>query len=116
MQGKRANRISALIKEHLASVLTSHMRDPRVGFATITHVEVSDDMKHAKVLYSVIGTPDQKIKAQEAMGHASGFFQKGLAEKLKLRFTPHLHFIQDNSLDQQDQISTILKKIHDQDQ
>ena len=112
MQAKRAERISALIKEELGSILTQKVRDPRIGFVTVTHVEVSDDMKYAKVFYSVLGSDFQKHKTSEGLENARGFLQKDIARTLKLRFTPHLTFILDPSIDEGLKIDAIIQKIH----
>ena len=67
MQGKRAERVAALIKHELASALSTELRDPRIGFVTITDVKVSDDLKHARVFYSVLGTNEKKEETAEGL-------------------------------------------------
>lgn len=116
MQGKRIERISSLIKEELAAVITQKTRDPRIGFVTITHVDVSEDLKFAKVFYSVMGTDEQKQKTAEGLEHSRGFLQQDIAQSLKLRFTPHLIFMLDSSLDEGMKIDKIIRKIHEQDE
>lgn len=116
MSGKRAARVAALIQEHLAYVLTYRIRDPRVGFATITHVDVSDDLKYAHVFYSVMGDETQKQKTSIGLDQAKGFFQKGLSEHLKLRFTPHLEFLRDDSFEQGMKIDKIIQKLNEENQ
>ena len=114
MQGRRKDRIGALIQEYLAEALTSHARDPRIGFSTITHVEVTDDMKFAKVYFSVFGSHQEKSKTREALEQGRGFFQKGLARSLNLRYTPHLEFFLDESNEQGIKIDRIIKQIHEE--
>ena len=116
MSGKRAARVAALIQEHLATVLAYRIRDPRVGFATVTHVEVSDDLKYARVFYSVMGDEAQRQKTAVGLEQAKGFFQKGLAQHLKLRFTPHLEFLMDDSYDQGMKIDKIIQKLNEEKQ
>ena len=99
MQGKRTERIAALIKKELADTLTTRLRDPRIGFITVTSVEVSDDLKYAQVFYSVLGGEEVKEKTAEGLEKARGFLQRDIGNVLKLRFTPHLTFILDTSLD-----------------
>jgi ribosome-binding factor A len=115
MQGKRIERIAALIKEELARALTQKARDPRIGFVTVTQVEVSEDLKFAKVFYSVLGTDEQKQKTAEGLEKARGFLQKDIAQNLNIRFTPHLNFILDPSLDEGMKIDAIIQKIHEQE-
>ncbi len=116
MQSKRAARAAALIQEHLAYVLAYRIRDPRVGFATVTHVELSDDLKYARVFYSVMGDETQKQKTAVGLEQAKGFLQKGLGEHLKLRFTPHLDFLLDDSFEQGMKIDGIIQKLNEEKQ
>lgn len=114
MQGKRAERVAALIKHELGVVLSQNLRDPRIGFVTITDVKMSDDLKHAKVFYSVLGTDDKKGETARGLETARGFLQRDIASTLKLRFTPHLSFATDSSLDEGMKIDGIIRKIHEE--
>mgnify|MGYP000998580100 CR=1 FL=1 len=115
MQGKRIERINELIKEELAAAITQKVRDPRIGFVTVTHVEVTEDLKYAKVFYSVLGSDEQKQKTAEGLEHSRGFLQKDIAKTLQLRSTPHLLFAMDPSLDEGMKIDNIIRKIHEED-
>ena len=115
MQGKRSERVASLIKEELASVLAQGLKDPRVGFVTITDVYVSDDLKYARVFYSVLGTEARKEETANGLEQARGYLQHDLALKLKLRFTPHLSFIPDSSIDEGMKIDGIIRKIHEEE-
>lgn len=115
MQGKRTDRIAELIKQELASVLSKEARDPRIGFITITEVKISDDLKHARVFYSVLGDAATKEETAKGLAKASGFLQRDIASKLNLRFTPRLSFALDASLDEGLKIDTIIRKIHEQE-
>ena len=114
MRGKRSERVAALIKHELASVIAQRLRDPRIGFSTITEVQMSDDLKYAKVFYSVLGSNEKKEETQKALDQARGYLQKDLAANLKLRFTPHLTFITDASLDEGMKIDGIIRKIREE--
>lgn len=113
MQGKRSERVAALIKQELASVITKELRDPRIGFVTITEVQMSDDLKYAKVFYSTIESEEHKGETQKALEQARGFLQRDIANNLNLRFTPHLSFVMDVSLDEGMKIDGIIRKIHE---
>lgn len=115
MQGKRADRVAALIKEELGAILLRGIKDPRIGFVTITDVQVSDDLKYARVFYSVLGDDDQKDETAKGLEQARGFLQRDIAHTLKLRFTPHLSFSTDSSLDEGMKIDGIIKKIHEEE-
>lgn len=114
MQGKRADRIAELIKQELASALSKEVRDPRLGFITITEVKMSEDLKYARVFYSVFGNESSKEETAIGLAKAVGFLQHDIASKLNLRFTPHLSFILDPSLDEGMKIDKIIRKIHEQ--
>ena len=111
MQGKRVDRVSELIRNELGQAIVSRLRDPRVGFVTITHVDVSADLHYAKVFYSVIGDETKRKETHEALSHARGFLQKDLAQTLNLRYTPHLDFYLDDSLDHSMEINQILTEL-----
>ena len=112
MQGKRSERIAALIKEELASVLSRGLKDPRIGFVTVTDVQVSDDLKYARVFYTVLGTDDERAETAKGLAQACGFLQRDVAATLKLRFTPRLSFALDVSHEEGIKIDGIIKKIH----
>ena len=115
MQGKRSERVAALIKEELGSIFLRGVKDPRIGFVTITDVHVSDDLKYARVFYSVLGDELKKEETAKGLEQARGFLQRDIANTLKLRFTPHLSFVVDSSLDEGMKIDGIIRKIHEQD-
>ncbi len=115
MQGKRANRVAEIIKQELALALSTQTRDPRIGFITITEVQVSDDLKYARVFYSVLGDQTNREETAKGLAKAAGFLQRDIASKLNLRYTPHLSFALDSSLDEGMKIDTIIRKIHDQE-
>lgn len=114
MQGKRADRVANLIKQELASAFSRQLRDPRIGFVTITDVKVSDDLKYARVFYSVMGDEITKEETAKGLEKAKGYLQHDIAENLKLRFTPHLSFAVDPSLDEGMKIDMIIRKIHEE--
>ena len=115
MQGKRADRVAALIKEELGAILLRGIKDPRIGFVTITDVQVSDDLKYARVFYSVLGDDQKREETAKGLEQARGFLQRDIAHTLKLRFTPHLSFSADSSFDEGMKIDGIIRKIHEEE-
>ena len=111
MQGKRKARVGHLIQMELGELILKKIKDPRLGFVTVTHVDVAPDLKTAIVFYSVMG--DQKVKdaSQAALEHATGFLQREIASAIKMRFTPRLRFRLDDSLDQHFEIDRVLREI-----
>jgi ribosome-binding factor A len=113
MQGKRADRVAVLVKHELAMLFTGGtIRDPRVHFVTITDVKMTDDLKSARVFYTVLGTAAEKEETAQGLEQARGFLQRDIARNLNLRFTPQLSFELDSSLEEGTKIEGIIKKIN----
>jgi ribosome-binding factor A len=104
----RPERLAALVHETLATALTTLLKDPRIGFVTITGVQVTPDGEHATVRFSVLGTDEDKGRAVEALEHARGFLRSHLATRLELRVTPELRFELDRGLDHARRIDELL--------
>lgn len=110
----RANRIGELIQAEISDLLLRHIKDPRIGFCTITKVEVSGDYRHAKVFVSVMGEENQKGETVVGLKSASGFIRREVGRRISLRHTPELTFILDKSLDHGFQIDKILREIKEE--
>lgn len=108
---RRMDRIAALIQVELGEQILRSLKDPRLGFVTVTEVAVTPDLKEAKVYYSVLGGEKEKRGTQEALEHSAGFLQHQLADSLKLRFTPKLRFLLDESAARGQEIEKILREI-----
>lgn len=109
---RRTERVEALMLEELGRLLLTKLKDPRVGFVTVTKVEASMDLKSARVYYSVMGSGKEKADTQAALEHATGFLQREVAQALKLRYAPKLLFRLDESLDEAMRIDKIIRDIH----
>ncbi len=94
----RQEKLSELIALELSDLLRTRVKDPRVGFASITRVEVSGDLRHAKVFVSVLGSEKEQEDTIRALKHATGFLRHELASRLTLRFMPELVFKLDTSI------------------
>ena len=108
----RLERVSSEIKHEISMIIQSEVKDPHVGFVTITDVEVSPDIKFAKIYFTVLGDDAQKKLSLEALKKASGFIRKQLAIRLNMRYTPALNFKPDQSTEYGSKIDEILKKIN----
>ncbi len=108
----RVERVSALIKEELCKIFREKIRDPRVGFLTITNVDLTADLRSARVYFSVIGDDKVKKDTLDVIRKASGFIRGQLGSRIRIKFTPELTFMLDNSLEHSQHIDDILKKIH----
>ena len=109
----RTDRVSDLIKDEISRLLLREVRDPRVGFVTITAAEVSPDLKNVRVFVSVLGEPDARLESIKALNSAAGYFRRMLFKNLRLRFAPAIRFELDESLDRGDRIERVLRQIHD---
>jgi len=105
---QRTQRIGDLIRAELAVLLQREIRDPRVRLATVSHVEVSRDLRHAVVRVSALGEESQRAAAVEGLEHARGFLRRELAHRLSLRFTPELRFVLDRGAEHSQAISELL--------
>ena len=105
---RRPERLAALIQESIAGALTTVVKDPRVGFVTVTAVTLSPDATHAVVRVSVMGTDEEKVRALEGLESARGFLRTRLAHSLSLRTTPELRFELDRGLEHAQRINRIL--------
>lgn len=115
MTGNRILRINSLLKEVLSEVITRQVKNPRMGkLVTVTNVEISKDLRHARVYISVIGTDEEKINTVEALQSASGFISVQASKEIVLRYFPELTFKLDTSADKHARIDTLLHKIDDE--
>src|SRR5439155_6655100 len=99
MQGKRLERVNQLIKEEISILLQRELKDPRLGFVTVTELDVTPDRKQAKVYFSVLGSEEQWAKSFKALESARGFVWGWLRRNLDLRVTPELSFRPDRSME-----------------
>ena len=112
MQYKRADRVGDLIKEEISRIIQHELKDPGIGFVTITGVELSDDLKHAKIFYSVLGDEEAKKKSSSALRRARGFVQHEMGSKLRLKYTPEICFLFDSSVEYGARIEMLIEKMH----
>ncbi len=93
----RAEKVAEEIKRETSRILQQEVRDPRLGFTTITKVELTPDLRFARIFFSVYGDQKQWSDTQDALSHASGFIRHKLGEYLNLRFVPEILFQADHS-------------------
>ena len=108
MQGKRLERVNQLIKEEISAVLQRQIKDPRLGFVTVTEVDTTADLKLARVYVSVLGPEEQWAKSFKALESARGFVWNWLRKHLGLRVTPQLAFRPDRSMEHAAHIQSLL--------
>jgi ribosome-binding factor A len=111
----RPERVGELVRQTVAGFLTGDVRDPRIGFVTVTGVEVSADLSHATVSVSVMGTEEEKAKSLEGLASAARFLRAAVSRELRLRTSPELHFRLDRGLEHAQRIDRVLKELKETD-
>lgn len=113
MNQMRANRVAEQMKKELGDILSRKIKDPRVGFVTITDVEVTGDLQQAKIYISVLGEEKQKHDTLIGLAKAKGFIRSEIGTRIRLRKTPELFFEFDEAIEKGNRIETILRGIND---
>jgi ribosome-binding factor A len=103
----RPEKLGDLIQRELSDLLRRDLRDPRVGMVTITAVDVSPDLSHAKVFYTTLEAT-HVADAREGLARAAGFLRSQLARRIKLYTTPELRFVYDESVERGDRLSRLI--------
>jgi ribosome-binding factor A len=115
MDFKRATRVAELLREVISEIIVTQLKDPAIGMITITRVKLSDDLKNARVYFSMLGDEQQRRNTVEGLKRAANFIRAQAAHKVNLRYAPSLQFFYDDTLDYVDNIEKLLKKIHEKD-
>ncbi|MFH1858113.1 MAG: 30S ribosome-binding factor RbfA [Candidatus Omnitrophota bacterium] len=97
MTSNRAGKVAMAIKEETSRIILMELKDPRIGFVTITHVDVTPDLKTAHIFYSIMGDPKAVEASQKGLEAAKGYIRRLVGGRLKLRFTPEIYFREDDS-------------------
>lgn len=111
MAGHRLTQIGGQIRKELSDLVLREMRDPRVGFVTITQVTVSGDLRHARVGVSCIGDEAAQQETLQALQHAAGFLRSEISKRIRMRTMPQLMFQLDHSMEQAEQVQRTLRAL-----
>ena len=112
LPGRRTDRLGHEIRVILAELLTRQVKDPRIGFATVTRVAMTADLHHARVFVSVLGSPEEQKISIEGLNSAAGFLRHEIAHQLDLRRAPELDFILDHGAEAAERIELLLQKLN----
>ena len=110
MEYKRSERVACGLKIQLSNIILKEIKDPLIGFVTITDVIVSDDLKVAKVFFSVLGDNSEQQRSYKGLLRAKKFLRRELSSRLKLKNVPELRFFIDDTFDKVSKIDDLLKK------
>jgi ribosome-binding factor A len=109
MDYNRSDRVGDLLQELVSQLLMKEVSDPRIGAITLTGVEVSKDLRHAKIYFSILAGSEKKEQVTSGLKSATGFIRGRAAKDLKLRFVPTIEFIYDETEDRAQRIEDLLK-------
>ena len=110
MPGERMRRVNEAVKEVLSTHIAGDLRDPRIGFVTVTSVETSPDLRRARVFVSVLGSEEERESSLAGLHAAHGRLQSQVASELRMKRTPVLEFVYDDSIDTGMRISSLLEE------
>jgi ribosome-binding factor A len=111
MTSPRIARLRELFKEETSLILQRDMRDPRIGFVSVIDVELSGDLRHAKIFVSVLGDAEANARTMEALASAQGFVRTELARRIRLRHIPRVAFRMDESIERGARVNELLRKV-----
>lgn len=115
MDYKRSDRVGDLLREEIAELIQRQVKDPRLATVTICNVEISADLRHAKVFYCFSGQEQDRDSIARGLLKATGFLKSQLGKRIRLRHIPDLKFIYDTSFDYASKIDRLLRELHDHD-
>ncbi len=114
MRFKRSQRVQELLLEEISSLIMRGLKDPRIGFVTVTKIELSNNLKHAKVFVSIMGDEIKKEESLNGLKSAKGFIRNQLGKNLYLKYIPELEFKIDESAEHVEKITKLINRLHDE--
>lgn len=109
---KRSKRVADLLRKEVADIIMRRVKDPRLGFVTVTAVEVTDDFQLARVYVSIL-EKNEAESALKALSSASGFIRTELGRRVRIKALPRLEFLEDKAIEYGERIDTLLRKIRE---
>jgi ribosome-binding factor A len=113
MRGKRSDKVGDQMRKEISEILLKGLKDPRIGFVTITKVAVSDDLRQAKVYFSVFGGEKEKGDSLQGLESATGYIKRELGRRMRLKYMPEITFLFDDSLEYGAHIEELLRAVKD---
>lgn len=110
---RRVSRVGALIQREISQMLVNDIKDDRVGagMVSVTDVQVSGDLQHAKIFVSIYGTEEARAETMDGLKAATGYVRRELGQRVRLRRTPEVMFVEDRSLERGDRVLSLLNQI-----
>jgi ribosome-binding factor A len=116
MPSTRQRKVQELLVQEISDIIRRELKDPRVGFVTITDAEITSDLRHARIFFSVLGKPEEREDTGKALTRAAGFIRSEFARRAQMRFVPDLRFEFDPSVEHGARISQLLAQVRDDDE
>lgn len=110
MTKERALRVGEAIRIEVSGIIRDEIKDPRIGFVSVTAVEVSSDLRYAKIFVSIFGSDEDRERALAGLASSRGYIRSELGRRIRLRLVPEITFVVDHSLEVGDRISRLLKE------
>ncbi|MFZ5649558.1 MAG: 30S ribosome-binding factor RbfA [Bacillota bacterium] len=107
----RPGRLAEAIKKEISDLLMNDIKDPRLGFVTITMVEVSPDLRYARVYASVLGGGDQRKATAEVLSRATGYIRSEIGRRIRLKYTPEITFKLDDSIERGTKVISLMEEV-----
>jgi ribosome-binding factor A len=111
MASARMRRVNEAVREVLSAQLAAGLKDPRIGFVTVTGVETSPDLRNARVFFSVLGDEAAREDALAGLRHSRGFLQALINSQLHMKRTPHLDFVYDTTAERAERLSRLIDEV-----
>jgi ribosome-binding factor A len=108
----RTGRVGEQIKKEISSLIQTELKDPRIGFVTVTGVEVTGDLSLARVYLSILGSEEEKAETLKSLQRAKGFLRTELGRRIRLRLTPEIEFRFDSSIEYGSRIEALLHELN----
>jgi ribosome-binding factor A len=111
---RRPRRIALQIQHEVSIMISRNMKDRRIGFVTVTGIQMSPDLRHAKIFISLMGSEDEKQESLAALNHATGWIRRELGQRIRMKFLPDIIFLKDTSQEYGERIDKLIGEIHEQ--
>ncbi|MFQ5822754.1 MAG: 30S ribosome-binding factor RbfA [bacterium] len=113
---KRSRRVAELLREEISQIITQELKDPLIGITTVTAIKLTDDLKSARVYVSILGDAETKEKGLRGLERAKSWIRSELGHRMDLKYIPIIKFCYDETVDYAQNIESIIKKIHQEDE
>jgi ribosome-binding factor A len=114
MEGKRSERVADLVRKEISEMLVKSIKDPRIGFVTITQVRVTEDCRVARIYYSVVGGSAEREESLKGLNSAKGYIRRELGHRMKMKYTPELLFQFDRSIEYSIHMEELIHHLHEE--